>query len=202
MQTSVSLLTKPRQFTVSFTGRKLGPSYSAPSLQDIGVCLGRLCRYAGNGKVFYPVLLHSFVVADLLPSHLKIYGLLHDSTEAILNDVPSPFKVESQRQMEQEMFVRILNENGVPPMNAGAHLMVERADHQALLGEFFTVGPTTIEQFADGARDYKAEIATMGYTVQYGYDDLLRPDGAAVLEFHRRFQDYKAIAEAYVDHNS
>src|ERR1700676_2252398 len=67
---------------------KVGFPEGAPSLLDMAVSLSREGRFAGAGLRFFPVALHSFVVADLLPDHLKWDGLIHDSPEVITGDTP------------------------------------------------------------------------------------------------------------------
>ena len=64
----------------TYSGKIAFPG-GAPSLLDTAISLSREGRFAGAGQRFFPVALHSFVVADLLPPHLQFDGLMHDSPE-------------------------------------------------------------------------------------------------------------------------
>ena len=59
---------------------------------DIAVSLSRQCRFNGHTKWFYSVAEHSCHVADLLPDHFAVYGLLHDAHEAYMGDITAPMK--------------------------------------------------------------------------------------------------------------
>lgn len=61
-------------------------------LRDVAHALSLTCRYAGHVPRFYSVAQHSCLVASFLPSDKKLAGLLHDSEEAYLLDMPSPIK--------------------------------------------------------------------------------------------------------------
>ena len=66
--------------------------YQSLDIRTVALTLGRICRFAGNCKTFWPVLIHSLVVADLAPEAVAIHALLHDAAEIYIGDVPSPFK--------------------------------------------------------------------------------------------------------------
>lgn len=65
-------------------------------IEEIAHSLGMNCRYNGHCKRFYSVAEHSCMVSDLLIQwdryDLAMGGLLHDGSESILTDVPSPVK--------------------------------------------------------------------------------------------------------------
>lgn len=60
-----------------------------PTLWDIALGLGRIARYGGQGKLWYPVLAHSFVVGELMASRglPRLPGYMHDAHEVITGDV-------------------------------------------------------------------------------------------------------------------
>ena len=82
-----------RGFLYTYSGKLAYPG-GAPSLLDIAVSLSREGRYAGAGQRWWPVALHTFVACDLLPKHLQLDGLLHDSPETITGDTPKPSKTD------------------------------------------------------------------------------------------------------------
>lgn len=185
----------PTQVIYSYTGRLVGPNNETPSLQDISTQLGRICRYAGAGVKFWSVLLHSLVVADLLPTHLKIYGLLHDATESMVGDIPRGFKDQWVSDVEDYMFDRILEEFGIPLLTTAEHTQVKAADDRALAGEVWTVGTASLQGYYPN-RDLMAEDLVLAYASKFPPEDTIRPDGMAVLEFNARFRDYKSFVEA------
>lgn len=79
----------------TFTGSEvdlLVPAQESISIEDIAHHLSKLDRYNGAGSFPYSVAHHSLLVASILPNPLKLWGLLHDATEAYLGDVVSPLK--------------------------------------------------------------------------------------------------------------
>lgn len=177
----------------TYTGRRVAMDGGAPSLRDIAICLGRICRFAGNGVAFYPVLLHSMVVADLLPEELWIYGLLHDAPECIISDIPRPFKGPGMKVLEDVFYERILTVERIALPDERAMLLVKSADEEALVGEAYTVGPDCMHcEFPERCR--YAEELILRYQRRFPPEDCIRADGQAVLEFTRRVYEAREIA--------
>lgn len=86
----------------TYSGKIAFPG-GAPSLLDTAISLSREGRFAGAGQRFFPVALHSFVVADLLPPNLQFDGLMHDNPEVITGDTPKPAKTEEIEKFEVEL---------------------------------------------------------------------------------------------------
>lgn len=79
----------------TYTGSKFWPVDPRPeeiNIHDIAHSLSNMCRYAGHCKRFYSVAEHSILVSSKLPDEWKLWGLLHDASEAYLVDVPRPVK--------------------------------------------------------------------------------------------------------------
>jgi len=73
----------------------LNPEATPLDIVDIAAGLSRCCRYSGqlpDDVAHYSVAQHSVLVADILPPHLKLQGLLHDAPESVTGDMVSPLK--------------------------------------------------------------------------------------------------------------
>ena len=79
----------------TFTGKVFDLKILDPEsicIEDIAHALAKTTRFGGHLKEFYSVAQHSVLMAQLVPSELKVEALLHDASEAYLGDMPSPFK--------------------------------------------------------------------------------------------------------------
>lgn len=171
----------------TYTGMVSFPG-GAPSLFDIAVSHGRECRYAGAGMRWYPVLLHTFVVSDLLPPALKLHGLMHDASESITGDVPSPVKTLEIEAMEHAITRAIYKAQGLRMPTPAEHRIIKRADRAALCGEVYTVGTQALQTIYP--RSPLAEKLTMKYAAMYPPMECLEPSGLGPIEFMRRFRIY------------
>jgi hypothetical protein len=174
------------------SGRWVGPDEGAPSIPDAASALGKLCRYAGHCKEFWSVLVHSFVVDDLTKEGAKLYSLIHDTTEAVISDVPTPFKIPTMKELEAQMYNRILIDWKLPQPEKHILVQVHQADFNALLGEIWTIGPPglrNLKQFK--SRNKEAERLVKHYQKKYPPSDTVRSNGKAVKEFIRRYTEYR-----------
>src|SRR5580704_6503205 len=83
------------RYLSTYTGKKFFPYDPRPEqicIEDIAHGLSMLCRFVGQCRFFFSVAEHSIAVARLLPTNLKLFGLLHDASEAYLADLPRPVK--------------------------------------------------------------------------------------------------------------
>ena len=84
----------------TYTGKQFWPLDPKPEevcIEDIAHALSQICRFNGHTKRFYSVIHHSLNVAYYLEKtgHSKLtqlYGLLHDTAEAYVCDIPRPLK--------------------------------------------------------------------------------------------------------------
>lgn len=99
----------------TFTGKLVNPLAMHPvdiDIRDIAHQLSNVCRYTGATPQFYSVAQHSVLVARyFLDSRKRLVGLLHDASEAYLNDIASPVKrnviFEGYRMAEKKLSLEI-----------------------------------------------------------------------------------------------
>lgn len=162
--------------------------FGAPSIHDLAVQLMRLCRFGGAGQLFWPVGMHSLLVADLLPRELEVYGLLHDAAEAAVADVCRPFKTDAAREVEAMVQARVYSHLGVPAPNGEQAELVHRADMRAVNVEGASVcGPRGYRLVQPNFRlDQEAAEVLDRYLERFRPEDAIRPQGQWPAEFERR----------------
>lgn len=109
-------------WTLTHSGIKLiylEPTVEMISLDDICHSTANLCRFTGAMSQFYSVAQHSMMVGSLVKTIIEadeagdfqegtvpywnqiLAGLLHDSSEAYINDLASPLKVAIKGEYER-----------------------------------------------------------------------------------------------------
>ena len=166
----------------------------ALSPQQIATCLGRIVRYAGRG-CFWVVLLHSFVVADCLPDNLKFFGLVHDQTECLLSDIPSPYKDAAIRKLEQKIYAAMSEYQGVRLPTKHEHLEIKGADRRSRNAEIHTGLGDKLLRKEYPLRDRAVERLSLKYAKKYPPSDCIKSDGRAVKEFCKRYAAYRAMMD-------
>ena len=79
----------------TYSGIKMYPLDPRPeeiSLLDISHALSNICRFVGHCNEFYSVAQHSVYVSVYASPENALWGLLHDASEAYLNDIARPVK--------------------------------------------------------------------------------------------------------------
>ncbi len=127
----------------TYTGRKfhpLDPDPDAIDILDIAHALSNLCRYTGHVARFYSVAEHCVYVSKMVPPEHALAGLLHDASEAYLNDIASPVKhqdgMEAYRTAEAKLERMINRKYGVPEV---MHPEIKIADLRMLATEAHTL---------------------------------------------------------------
>jgi 5'-deoxynucleotidase YfbR-like HD superfamily hydrolase len=173
----------------TYSGKIAFPG-GAPSLLDTAISLSREGRFAGAGQRFFPVALHCFVVADLLPDRLKWDGLMHDNPEVITGDTPKPAKTDEIEAFEVELSHAAYKHHNVTIPNYEEHRLIKEADRKAMRGEVYTVGNIWLQEFYEPCPE--AEELIFHYVKEYTYEDMLEASGRVPMEFMRRFRKYKS----------
>jgi 5'-deoxynucleotidase YfbR-like HD superfamily hydrolase len=130
-------LSKPIIYT--YSGKKIVVrefNVNNISIIDIAHALSNICRFTGHPKDFYSVAQHSVLVADHVDTlEQKRTALLHDATEAYLNDLSSPIKASIElgeyKRME-DFYHTVINERfNLKPICP----RIKQADLEALFTE-------------------------------------------------------------------
>ena len=130
----------------TYSGGLYWPSDPRPEdvrIEDIAHHLAMLCRYTGAVRRFYSIAEHSVLVSLMVPPQHALSGLLHDATEAYLNDINRPVKrspgMEGYRVIEARNWRVIAKAFGLPVIHPAE---VEKADAEALFHEQAALMPS------------------------------------------------------------
>lgn len=174
---------------ITYTGRIVGPTEGAPSVEDIAVHLGRVPRWGGAGRQWWPVLLHSLLVERIVDGGcytgplMSLHALLHDAHEAVIGDIPTPFKTDSMRDMQSTLDTRIYRSLGLPLPTPQEREIIKLADHEAFLAEAKIVGPReTIELSHEPCPYSLGQIGLLLFKFP-SHQDTIHANGKAVTFF-------------------
>lgn len=100
------------------------PSPDDISLEDVAQALSKICRFTGHTKEFYSVAEHSCLVMEIVndlmggeaPHDIQLAALLHDATEAYINDVSTPLKrmLPDYRAVEARVWEAVAAKFNIP----------------------------------------------------------------------------------------
>ena len=130
---------------------QLDPYYG---INDIALALSHICRWGGRCSPFYSVAEHSIHVAAILTETdlpqdevlmLILHGLLHDASESLVGDIPTPLKSHLEvwtmegssgfGYLEANLQRAILKQLGVPEVTKAQKEHIAAADKRALAWE-------------------------------------------------------------------
>ena len=80
----------------------LNPTIEDIRIGDIAGALSKLCRFGGHCLTFYSVAEHSILIARSVSPENRLTALLHDGSEAFLNDLPRPVKLHLDEYLRFE----------------------------------------------------------------------------------------------------
>lgn len=128
-------------------------------IEDIAHALSMKCRFNGHCSRFYSVAEHSIRVSLMLATEqqtpeVQFFGLMHDTAEAYLPDVPRPLKHLPEfgffRDLEKSIEIAIAAKFGLPIFE---HPIVKWADGQILYDEMATLmAPVHVDAFHQGGK--------------------------------------------------
>jgi hypothetical protein len=117
----------------------LAPAPDAIDVLDIAHALALQCRFSGQVQDFYSVAQHSVMVSRLVPDEDALWGLLHDASEAYINDILAPlkrtFEMTGYRMVEARLMDAVLLHFGLAGHYCDVPRTVRLADKIALATE-------------------------------------------------------------------
>lgn len=133
---------------ITYGGERVYPDNDGvPSIHTVGVMLGRICRFNGGCREWYPVLGHVLVVAQILGDHAALAGLIHDAPEVCCADVPTPWKTQVARNREHRLLERMYGGWGLSLPSEAAQSAVDEADGAVLAAEAHVLGHPRADEF-------------------------------------------------------
>ncbi len=152
----------------TYTGRKFWPLDPRPEdvdIEDIAHALSNQCRFSGHTRRHYSVAQHSLLVSHHVPDEHKLWALLHDASEAYLQDVSTPVKrmaeMQPYRVAEGRCMLAICRAFGLDEV---AFECVHEADRRALATEareLLPGGPVGWHKYLEGVEPYPEAIRGM-----------------------------------------
>lgn len=130
-------------YMTTFSGMRVDPYNLTPDdirIEDIAHSLGYLCRFGGHVSEFYSVGQHSIRVARAVPPAYMLEGLLHDATEAYIQDLIRPVKkrLAVYRTLEETVWRALAFKYDLPLSHS---VEVVEADESALKAELLQFVP-------------------------------------------------------------
>lgn len=112
-------------------------------INDIATALSNICRFNGHSKFFYSVAEHSYYVSKLVPKEFAYAALLHDATEAYLNDITKPAKelLPDYKQLEEDLTTKLAKYFGFAS-DFSNHNVIKQADWAQLKIEAYHLLPS------------------------------------------------------------
>lgn len=128
-------------------------------IEDIAASLAKLPRFTGHARYDYKVGQHSIIVSKIVPREHALTGLLHDASEAYINDLARPFKLLHPSYVEYEkarLWPTIAARFDLPDVLPAC---VKDADNVALVTERRDLMPEAVD--ADGEWDWARDIVPL-----------------------------------------
>lgn len=177
----------------TFTGVWIDASQGVPTIKDIAVMQGRMCRYNGACQIYWPVLTHSLAVSQLVKPKNKVHALLHDAAEVVTSDIPRTMKTDENKELEMRILLRIYDSLGIPFPNDENWADVMEADNRILAAECRLFGPPNILGTEGwtwlGKEDKEANDVLMNILNNFNIEQVISKKGKYVKLFEEELEN-------------
>lgn len=168
---------------------------NTPSIRDCAVGMYRICRYGGHTTQWWSVLNHTlagfFYLRRLLVrdgvdqarhSAILLDWLLHDAHEAVTSDIPSHWKSDDMKELQDSIDERIRILYDLPPELEDEDY-VTKVDSQMLQAEAALFGPPGILAYLDTSELEDLAVQAVTETMELvDKDDPRVLDGAVAIK--------------------
>lgn len=120
----------------------LDPRAEDITMIDVAHALSNLCRFTGHGDRFYCVGEHSIQCARVArklgySTLIQLYCLLHDGSEAVVNDLARPVKqnIPQYKEVEDRIMAVIWKVAGLPSPTKDDYKIVKTIDNTLFVNE-------------------------------------------------------------------
>ena len=115
---------KKNEWIQTYTDKKFyafDPKPEQICIEDIAHALSNVCRFSGHCNRFYSVAEHSWIMAEEMIHEYDatddeiMWCLLHDASEAYIQDIPAPFKrfFPDYKECEDRIMKAVANKFGL-----------------------------------------------------------------------------------------
>jgi len=120
----------------------LNPCAKDVKIEDIAHSLSNICRFNGHSRFFYSVAQHSIAVQQMMKEdncsiYLQLCSILHDATEFVTCDLPTPWKccIKGFKEIENGIEDAIFDAFGIKKPSEEEHSIIKEYDRKALYVE-------------------------------------------------------------------
>lgn len=151
----------------------LDPRVEEIHIKDIAHALSLTCRFNGHCKKFYSVAEHSVHCSRVIDNDLKLPALLHDGSEAYINDVSRPIKpyLENYREIESGI-TKVIGEKY--NISDEKWQLVKPIDHAMLATEALQVFERGVLGWAWDPREFALNLEIKFWTPEEAESEFLK----------------------------
>jgi len=141
------------------------PTEDMIDIRDIASSLSKICRFGGHTNQFYSVAQHCVLVAAMAPDIIKKEALLHDASEAYLQDIGKPLKHQLGRTYRkfEVLFEHVISLKFSLKTDDWTYDEIKKLDREILELEHEAFQKGNFRPFDEMAEKYNLILKTPGW---------------------------------------